>query len=90
MTKKLDKTLNKKQYLESKVSKGLTNLEQYMGKMTENLDFTCFDILSITRTDQESAYTRQFPHPKVDTQSYRIALSSGQIVNDSLRKYKLN
>ena len=91
MTKKTCKHLNYKDFSETTVNDYLASQEEYTRSMTQRLDFTCFDILSITRADVAQAYTRQFAHPKVDTQAYRIsAAAAEQLVNACIRKYKNN
>jgi len=90
MSKKSSNLLNEKKLLELKVSDGLTNLEEFTRTMSDNIDFNSFDILSITRTDSEQPYTRQYAHRKVDTQVYRIIADAIKAVPLHLFKYKLN
>ncbi|WP_455200201.1 hypothetical protein [Kaarinaea lacus] len=90
MAKKRSNLLKKKKLLESKISNGLTNLEEFTRTMSDNIDFNSFDILSITRTDAEQSYTRQYAHRKVDTQAYRIFADAIKAVPLHLFKYKLN
>ena len=90
MSKKRSNLLNKKTLLEAKISSGLTNLEEFTRTMSDNIDFNNFDILSITRTDSEQPYTRQYAHRKVDTQAYRIIADAVKAVPLQLFKYKLN
>ena len=90
MVKKFSKILSKNRLLELKISDALTNLEEYTRSLTENLDFSCFDILSVTRQDSDSPYTRMFAHPKPDTGSREASSNSEQIVTGSNRKHKLN
>lgn len=90
MSKKRSNLLKQKKLLESKISNGLTNLEGFTRTMSDNVDFNSFDILSITRTDPEQSYTRQYAHRKVDTQAYRILADAIKAVPLHLFKYKLN
>ena len=90
MSKKHNKLLTSKKLLEVKIRDGLTNLEEFTRTMAENIDFNCFDVLSVTRTDSKQSYTRQFAHRKVDTQAFRIASDAIKSVPFSLLKYKLN
>jgi hypothetical protein len=90
MSKKHNNTLINKQILEIKVNDGLTNLEELTRSMSENVDFNSFDILSITRTDAEQTYTRQYAHRKVDTQAHRITSSFFCYLFPQLCKLKLN
>ena len=90
MSKKRSNLLIKKKLLESNISNGLTNLEEFTRTMSDNIDFNSFDILSITRTDSEQSYTRQYAHRKVDTQAYRILSDAIKAVPLPLLKFKLN
>ena len=90
MSKKSHKLLSKKKLLELKISDGLTNLEEFTRIMTNNIDFNSFDVLSITRTDNNQTYTRQFAHRKVDTQAFRIASDTIKSIAFCFYKNKLN
>jgi len=56
------------------------NMEEFVRMMTRKIDFATFDILSITRTDVQPSKKQQIKHPKVDTQSTRIALQTAKII----------
>ncbi|WP_455366308.1 hypothetical protein [Kaarinaea lacus] len=90
MSKKNSNSLDHKKLLETKISDGLTNLEEMTRSMSENVDFNSFDILSITRTDAEQPYTRQYAHRKTDTQTQRIASSLICYLFPQWCKLKLN
>ena len=90
MSNRRNKLLKRNKLLESKISNGLTNLEQFTRTMSENIDFNSFDILSITRVDAEQPYTRRFSHRKVDTQAYRIAAEAIRNLPLLFKRYKLN
>jgi hypothetical protein len=90
MSKKHNNTLNNKKLLEIKVSDGLTNLEELTRSMVDNIDYNSFDILSVTRTDAEQPYTRQYAHRKVDTQPRSIASNLFCYLFPQFCKLKLN
>jgi hypothetical protein len=73
------------------MSDSLSNLKQFSLQMTENIDFNSFDVLSVTRVDEEQSYTRYFSHRKVDTQGWRIAADAlRRFMPLFFRRYKLN
>jgi len=90
MSKNHNKSLKDKKLLEIKISDVLTNLEEFTRIMTDNIDFNSFDVLSITRTDSNQPYTRQFAHRKVDTQAFRIASDAIKSIPFRLFKNKPN
>ena len=90
MNKKQNKLLNQKKLRELKVSDSLTNLEEFTRIMTDDIDFNCFDVLSVTRLDTEEPYTRKYAHAQVDTQVYRVAAKSAEILPLDIAKNKLN
>ncbi|WP_455220330.1 hypothetical protein [Kaarinaea lacus] len=90
MSKKDSDALKNKKLLETKVSDGLSNLEELTRSMAENIDFNSFDILSIKRTDSEQPYTRQYAHRKVDTKAHRIASNIICYLFPQFCKLKLN
>jgi hypothetical protein len=67
-----DQKLSEKKLLEVRISDSLTNLEEFARIMTDDIDFTSFDVLSVTRIDTETPYTKKFSHRRLDTQTYRI------------------
>lgn len=56
------------------------NLEEFMLMMARTADMGCFDILSITRTDADAQYTCSSMHPRVRTQSVRVARETAEII----------
>ena len=56
------------------------NLEEFTLMMTKNIDFSTFDVLSITRADVQPSITHQIAHRKVDTQSARVAHQDAKII----------
>lgn len=90
MSKKHINSLINKKLLEIKVSDGLTNLEELTRSVSDNIDFNSFDILSITRTDAEQPYTRQYAHHKVDTKTHRMASNIFCYLFPQFCKLKLN
>lgn len=90
MSKKQNKLLNENKLRELKVSDSLTNLEEFTRIMTDDIDFNCFDVLSITRVDNEKPYTRKFAHRHVETQIYRIAADEEENLPLGVNKNKLN
>ncbi|KPJ94125.1 MAG: hypothetical protein AMJ55_06860 [Gammaproteobacteria bacterium SG8_15] len=90
MSKKHINSLNNKKLLELKVSDGLTNLEELTRSMSENIDFDSFDILSITRTDVEQPYTRQYANHKVETKPSRTVSNFFCYLFPQFCKLKLN
>lgn len=90
MRKKQNKLLNENKLRELKVSDSLTNLEEFTRIMTDDIDFNCFDVLSITRVDSEKPYTRKFSHQHVETQVYRIASDADETLPHGINKHKLN
>ncbi|MCI0505203.1 MAG: hypothetical protein L0Z73_03755 [Gammaproteobacteria bacterium] len=90
MSKKRGNLLNNQKLLEIKISDGLLNLEEFTRTMSDNIDFNCFDILSITRTDSEHPYTRQYAHRKVDTQVYRVIADAIRYLIPKIHDSKLN
>jgi hypothetical protein len=90
MSRSRNNLSNKKKTLEVKVSDSLSNLEQFSLQITENFDFNSFDVLSVTRVEDDQTYTRRFTHRKVDTQSWRIAADALRFLPQLFRRYKLN
>lgn len=90
MNEKQKKLLNDKKLRELKVSDSLTNLEEFTRIITDDIDFNCFDVLSITRLDAEQSYTKKFAHPHVETQVYRIAGDESATLPLGMSKNKLN
>ena len=90
MRKKQNKLLNKKKLRELKVSDSLTNLEEFTRIMTNDIDFNCFDVLSVTRLDAEESYTRKYAHAHLDTEIYHVAAESTEILPLDFAKNKLN
>lgn len=70
---------NKKR-LELTVQDTQDNLQEFMHMIANGIDTSTFDIISITRTDAEDHYTQSFKHPRVTTQSARIAYQSAEII----------
>jgi len=74
MSKKRNDAPKNNQLLEIKVSTGLSNLQELTSSMSQNVDSSTFDILSIKRTDADEPYTRQYAHRKVaNSHAHRIA-----------------
>ncbi|WP_455376670.1 hypothetical protein [Kaarinaea lacus] len=90
MNKKQNKLLNDNKLREIKVSDSLTNLEEFTRIMTDDIDFNCFDVLSVTRIDADQPYTKKFAHRHVDTQVYRIASDEDETLPLGIAKNKLN
>ena len=90
MSKNCSNLLNQKKLLETKISDGLSNLEEFTRIMSDNVDFNCFDILSVTRTDSNQPYTCQYAHRKVDTQVYRIVSEAIRYILPRFQKFKPN
>ena len=80
----------KNKLLEVKISDSLTNLEEFARIMTDDVDFTSFDVLSVTRTDVDTPYSKKFTHRRVDTQSYRIVSDASKNAPLGIGKNKLN
>ena len=90
MNKKQNKLLNDNKLREIKVSDSLTNLEEFTRIMTDDIDFNCFDVLSVTRIDADQPYTKKFAHRHVDSQVYRIASDEAETLPLGIAKNKLN
>jgi len=91
MPKNPHKPLKENKLFEITASDFMNNLEEYTRMMTNNIDFNTFDIISITRTDSDNVYTQQYACRKVNTQAYRIASDTKNIIQlPVLRKQKLN
>lgn len=71
MSQERKKQLNQRKMLELNISHGLNNLALFTHSLSQKTDFNSFDILSVTRVDSETPYTRQFTHRRVDSQVYR-------------------
>ena len=56
------------------------NLQEFMHMIAEGTDTSTFDIISITRTDPDDHYTQTFKHPRVTTQSVRVAYASAEVI----------
>jgi predicted RecB family endonuclease len=80
MQNNLVKPLFGKKKLEINVKESRDNLEEFMHVMAEGCDLTTFDILSITRADENKQYTQSLKHPRVSTQGIRVAYESAQII----------
>ena len=90
MNEKQKKLLNDKKLRELKVSDSLTNLEEFTRIMIDDIDFNCFDVLSITRLESDESYTKKFAHRHVETQIYRIAGDESATLPLGMSKNKLN
>lgn len=90
MANKQKKLLNDKKLREIKVSDSLTNLEEFTRVMTDNIDFNCFDVLSVTRIDSETTYTKKYAHPHVEAQVHRLDSDVSESIPIEIAKNKLN
>ena len=74
------KKSNPNQVLESKVKDSQENMFEFALSVTKDMDFTTFDVLSITRADMASSYTYKTIHRKVNTQAERVAAQNARII----------
>ena len=56
------------------------NMEEFTLIMTQKIDFSTFDVLSITRTDVQPSVKQQTKHAKVNREPLRFALQTAQII----------
>ena len=90
MNAKKKKLLNDKKLREIKVSDSLTNLEEFTRIMTDDIDFNCFDVLSVSRLDSEKPYTKKFAHSHVETQVHPLSADDQKVIPLNTTKNKLN
>ena len=90
MSKKQNKVLNDNKLRELKVSDSLTNLEEFTRILTDEIDFNCFDVLSVTRLDTETPYTKKFAHAHMQGHTYTLSDQETEIPSLSIVKKKLN
>ena len=80
MSKNVYKHLFCRKKLELTLQDTQDNLQEFMYMIADGIDTSTFDIISITRTDDESHYTQSYKHPRVTTQSARIAYQNAEII----------
>ena len=68
------------QSLESKIKDSQQNLFEFTLMTTGGVDFSTFDVLSVTRADTTPNYINQTIHRKVNTQAARVASQSARII----------
>lgn len=90
MKNKQKKPLDQKKLREIKVSDSLTNLEEFTRIMTDEIDFSCFDVLSITRLDADKPYTKKYAHRQVDDTTHQTIQDENRALLQGFAKYKFN
>ena len=80
MSENIYKHLINKKKLELTLQDTQDNLGEFLHMMTNDIDTSTFDIISITRTDDESQYTHSYNHPRVTTQAVRVAYESAEVI----------
>jgi hypothetical protein len=77
---------NSTQSMASKIKDAQQNLFEFTLMSTSNMDFSTFDVLSITRADVTPNYQCQTVHRKIHTQGARVASHSARIIPWPKRK----
>lgn len=80
MSNNVYKHLFNKKKLEITLQDTQDNLQEFMHMIADGIDTSTFDIISITRTDADSAYTQTYKYPRVNTQSARVAYQSAEVI----------
>lgn len=80
MNIKAFKKLHPNDIFELKLKDVQQNMEEFTLMTTKNVDFSTFDVLSITRADATPTYTQHKIRRKVDTQAVRIASEKARVI----------
>lgn len=80
MSSNVYKHLFNQKKLELTLQETQDNLQEFMYMIADGTDTSTFDIISITRTDCDDHYTQSHKHPRVTTQSARVAYQSAEII----------
>jgi hypothetical protein len=80
MTIKPFQNFSSRQSLETRIKDSQQNLFELTLMTASKIDFSTFDILSVTRADTTPNYINQTIHRKIHTQAVRIDAQSARII----------